>query len=376
MNDPRIHALTMPKWGLSMSEGRIAAWLVDEGIEVGPGVEIVDIETEKAASGLEPTVSGVLRRRVSQQGEVVPVGGLIAIIAESSVQDEELDRFIVDFRAKFVPSIAAEEVAGPAPEIVDTGEGRIRYLLRGDSSGLPAILLHGFGGDLNNWRFNHETLASNRPVYALDLPAHGGSFAIREFQGVSDFATALSDFMAAKKLDRAHLVGHSMGGSVVLSFAGQFPERIASLTLIASGGLGEEIGNDYIQGFITASRRRDIKPVLEKLFANRSLVNEKLIEDVLRYKRLDGVVQNLQAIAARFCPGGRQSTVLLDAVTRVKVPIMAIWGAEDQVIPLAHTRALPANVEIHVLPETGHMPHVEAALQVNRLLESFWKRSD
>jgi pyruvate dehydrogenase E2 component (dihydrolipoamide acetyltransferase) len=376
MNDTRIHALTMPKWGLSMTEGRISAWLVEEGTGVGPGVEIVDIETEKAASGLEPSARGVLRRKVSQLGEVVPVGGLIAVIAESSVHNEEVDAFIADFRARFVPAAAAEEAAGPAPEMVEVGGFKLRYLLRGGASGLPAILLHGFGSDLNNWRFNHEILASGRPVYAMDLPAHGGSSAVPEFQGLADYVRALGAFMEAKKLDRAHLAGHSMGGAVALSFAAQFPGCVASLTLMSSAGLGEEIDGNYIQGFITASRRRDMRPVLEKLFANRSLVNEGLIEEVLKYKRLDGVVQNLQAVAARFCPGGRQSTVLLDAVARLTGPTMAIWGAEDQVIPVAHTRTLPANVEVHILPETGHMPHTEAASQVNRLLESFWNRTE
>ena len=56
--DSRIYALTMPKWGLSMKKGQIASWLVDLGSAVGPGIEVVDIETEKVTSGLEPSQAG------------------------------------------------------------------------------------------------------------------------------------------------------------------------------------------------------------------------------------------------------------------------------------------------------------------------------
>ena len=124
MDGARIHALTMPKWGLAMTEGRIAAWLVDEGAEVGPGVEVVDIETEKIASGLESPERGILRQRIAQPNETVPVGGLVAIIAEASVSDAEIGAFIADFRSRFIPTAAREEVAGAVPEQFRSTESR------------------------------------------------------------------------------------------------------------------------------------------------------------------------------------------------------------------------------------------------------------
>ena len=83
--DSRIYALTMPKWGLSMKKGQIASWLVDLGSAVGPGIEVVDIETEKVTSGLEPSQAGILRHKTAAAGAEVPVGGLIGIVAEPSV---------------------------------------------------------------------------------------------------------------------------------------------------------------------------------------------------------------------------------------------------------------------------------------------------
>src|SRR5205809_5186844 len=93
-----LHALTMPKWGLSMTEGKVAGWLVDEGVEVDPGVELVEIETEKILSALEAPVSGILRRKVARIDDVVPVAGLLAVIADSSGPDVQIDLFIADFQ--------------------------------------------------------------------------------------------------------------------------------------------------------------------------------------------------------------------------------------------------------------------------------------
>lgn len=90
----QIHKLTMPKWGLTMEEGTVAAWLVEEGSQVEPGTEIVEIETDKSAQPVEITVSGVLRRKVVAEGDVAPVGALIAVIADPSVSDADIDAFI------------------------------------------------------------------------------------------------------------------------------------------------------------------------------------------------------------------------------------------------------------------------------------------
>ena len=169
-----IQKLTMPKWGLSMREGKVGDWLVEEGTEVQPGIEVVEIETEKIASALEASQAGILRRKVAKPGQVVPVAGLVAVIADASVPDSEIDAFIADFQATFVPEEAEEEIAGPKPEMEEVYGQTLRYLRRGEG-GEPAILIHGFGGDLNNWLFNHESLSANRAVYALDLPGHGGS---------------------------------------------------------------------------------------------------------------------------------------------------------------------------------------------------------
>ena len=72
MADEQIHAVTMPKWGLSMTEGRVVEWQVEEGSPVQPGDELLDVETDKIAGAVEATEAGVLRRRVARPDQLVP----------------------------------------------------------------------------------------------------------------------------------------------------------------------------------------------------------------------------------------------------------------------------------------------------------------
>ena len=108
----------------------------------------------------------------------------------------------------------------------------------GDGDGPPIVMLHGFGGDLNNWMFNQPMLAAGRTAYALDLPGHGQS--AKDVGGGTVDALTLSviAWMEAVEVDRAHLVGHSMGGAVALNLALNEPHRVASLTLVAPAGAG------------------------------------------------------------------------------------------------------------------------------------------
>lgn len=95
----RINVLTLPKWGLSMQEGCISNWHVEQGANVTRGEEIVDIETEKINNTFEAPASGVLRRQLAKEGDEIKVGALFGIIADPDVGDDEIDRFIAEFDA-------------------------------------------------------------------------------------------------------------------------------------------------------------------------------------------------------------------------------------------------------------------------------------
>ena len=365
----RIEKLGMPKWGLSMTEGTVIAWLVEEGAELAVGDEVAEVETEKINGVVESPTAGLLRRRVAAVGDVVPVGGLLGVVADAAVPDGDIDRFVEEFQASFVPE-EAEEEAGPAPETVAVEAGNLRFMRQGED-GEPLVLLHGFGGDLNNWLFTAPALAGQHVVYALDLPGHGGS--TRDVgSGDLDFlAGAVEQFLDSQELGRVHLAGHSLGGLVAASVALAAPERVGSLALVASAGLGDEINREYIEGFIAAERRRELKPVLVLLFADPGLVTRQLVDDVLKYKRIDGVDEALRAIAGKLFGQGGQRVVIAGRLPELEVPLLVVWGREDRIIPAAHTERAPEGAEVHVLDGQGHSPHMEAAGDFNRIVEGF-----
>jgi pyruvate dehydrogenase E2 component (dihydrolipoamide acetyltransferase) len=363
-----ITKIGMPKWGMTMTEGKLISWLVDEGDDVDEGDELCEIESEKIAGELESPGAGVLRRRVVSAGEKVPVGGLLGVIADADVADGDIDAFVEEFQASFVAPEDAEDV-GPQPEDVEVGGRRLRFLAMGEGDGVPVVFAHGFGGDLNNWLFNSEKLSEGRVTYALDLPGHGGSS--KDVSGFAELVEALDGFLTDRGIARAHLVGHSMGGAVVLRFAADHPDRVASLTLIDSAGLGADINDDYVSGFIEAGRRRELKGVLQLLFADDSLVTRQMVDDVLKYKRTAGVDAALQALADDMFADGTQTVDLRSELDGLDLPVLIIWGAQDQIIPATQAQDLPDGVEVHVLDDQGHSPHMEAANAVNRLIGGF-----
>lgn len=369
-----IKPVGMPKWGLSMKQGLLNDWLVEEGAHVDVGEDIAEVETEKINGVVEAPAAGVVRRRVASAGAMVPVGGLLAVLADADVPDEEIDRWVADFQARFDATAAAAEAEEAGPETAEAGGRRIRFLERGGQAGDPVILLHGFGGDLNNWLFTLPALAEAHRVIAVDLPGHGGSVKDVGSGQLDDLVDALAAFLDARGLAAVHLVGHSLGGLVAMGLALRDRTRVRSLTLVASAGFGPEIDRAYLDGFIRASGRKDLKPVLQRLFADPDQVTRQMVDDVLKYKRLDGVDAALRAVRDALFPEDGQRHVLLDDVAKLDLPLLVVWGAQDAVVPAAHARKAPPTAQVHVLDGAGHSPHMEAAGEVNRLLLDFLGR--
>ena len=363
----QITPILMPKWGLSMREGKLAVWHVSEGDQIAPGDEIMDVETDKIANVVEAADGGLLRRIVATEGETLPVRALLAVMAPASVAEDEIDAYVASYQTPATGD--GDEDAGPAHHFADLPMGRIRYAER-PGEGVPLILIHGFGGDLDNWLFNIDALAETAPVYALDLPGHGQSVKSARPAGLDLMVSTVIAFMDHLGIGRAHLAGHSMGGLVAGTLAARHPDRAASVTLICAAGLGPEINADYIDGFVQATGRRDLKPVLAHLFNDQSLVSRAMVEDLLKYKRLDGVPDFLAELAGNLFRQGRQAEQLAEALAASGVPAQVIWGEADAVIPAAHAESLPG-ASRHVIPDAGHMVQMEQSAEVNRLIRDF-----
>lgn len=360
--DERIQRVTMPKWGLSMKTGKITEWLVEEGQPVTTGADLAEIETEKIAGTLESTYDGVLRAVVAGVGSEAPVGGTIAVVAPVEVPDSDIEAVAAAAREE-LSSGAVEEPTGPSVETLDVDGRSISYATSG-TGGDVVVLVHGYGGDKNSWLFVQEPLADGRTVHALDLPGHGTSDKDVGDGSLDTLARTLIGFLDAVGVERAHLVGHSLGGAVVVAAAADAPERVRSLTLVAPAGFGSEIDADYLRGFADAASRRELKPHLGKLFADEGLVTRQLVEDLLKYKRIDGVDAALHTLLGTLLDGDAQAIDAAGLLGSVRVPTAVVWGRADRVLSSSNADAVGESVPVRIIDAAGHLVHMEASASV------------
>jgi pyruvate dehydrogenase E2 component (dihydrolipoamide acetyltransferase) len=166
---------------------------------------------------------------------------------------------------------------------------------------------------------------------------------------------------------------------ILTSHAGSLPRPDALIEAKRAREAGEvpdERGYDdvlrqSVDGFVRASRRRDATEVLGLLVDDPALVSRAMVEDVLRYKRLDGVSAALAKIAAAWFAGGRQSLDLTSRIAALTMPVQLVWGRNDRIIPVAHAEALAARLPVHIIDAAGHLPHMEKAAEVNRMIGEF-----
>ena len=362
MTNDQIKRVTMPKWGLSMESGRLIEWLVSEGDEIEKGQDVAEIDTDKIVAVLESTCSGVVRALVVETMVDVPVGGTIAVVAPADVPQEEIDAVVAEAKEQLV-SGDIEDVSGPEVAEVDVDGRSISYAVLGDteSEATPVVFVHGYGGDKNSWLFVQEPISADRATYALDLPGHGDSSKDVGDGSVATLASSLVGFLNELGLSRVHLVGHSTGGAVATVAAADPAAlgKVASLTLISPVGYGPDVNAGYIRGFAEAETRRELKPHLQQLFADQSQVNRQLIDDLLKYKRLDGVDAALALIVAALLDGEKSAVDVTAEQASFGGKTVAVWGAEDKVIPASNSGSLEGKATVHTVDGAGHMAHIE-----------------
>ena len=250
-----------------------------------------------------------------------------------------------------------------------------RYLTAGND-GPPLVLLHGVGDNALDWRWVAPALARSHRVYAPDLPGAGES-AKPEDADYSPvfFERFVAAFLDALGIERAAVVGNSLGGLAALRLALSEPERVAALGLVASAGLGRRVNPALrslsVPGYgrlATAwgkTRPGAAQRALGRaglVFASSRRVPREWLGEQYRLARLPGFLEaQLATVRAQVGLRG-QREVLVNRLPDLRMPTLVVWGARDRVVPRSHARGAAARLRrghLEIFPDCGHLPQVE-----------------
>ncbi len=231
-------------------------------------------------------------------------------------------------------------------------------------------------------------LAEHFTVVAPDLLGHGRSGKPRADYSLGGYANGMRDLLTVLGIDRATVVGHSLGGGVAMQYAYQFPERTERLALVAPGGLGPEVswairsltlpGAGTLVGLVSL---RPWRPVVAGTMRALSRTGVRQLRDL---EEVAAIYENLSDPAARAAVRhvvravvdwkGQIVTMTDRAYLTRLMPMCVVWGSHDQVIPVDHAGTVEAyapGAEVHVMDGCAHFPHKERPDEFAAILTDF-----
>ena len=396
--------------GEYMESVTVVEWAVDAGAQVRKGDVVVTVETAKAATEIEAPCDGILTRILAEPGEEIALTAALGLVGadaddvafDADEEPEDASEPVArpaqqparqaDASGRIVASPAARKTAerlgvdlarlaptsptgriklrdveayagttpgaAPAPLNAADEPGPLHIIRGGADAGTPVVLLHGFASDAQAWHPLDRTLGAGRPVIRIDLPNHGRS-PKRRVGGFKRLAREVVEAFDGLDLDRAHVVGHSLGGACALALADIRAPRLASLTMIAPAGLGPAIDATVLDGLARASKPESLAPWLKAMVADPDLITDAFAAAAMAARSDPALRAGQQAMMADLFPDGTQGFSLAAALGRLEIPARIVWGRADPVLPWRDALRAPGHVGLHLIEGVGHLPQLE-----------------
>lgn len=275
---------------------------------------------------------------------------------------------------------------GPEVQFVTVHGHRRAFVKVG--SGPALLLLHGLGCDHRTWQPVLKALARRHTVIAPDLLGHGASDKPRADYSVGGYANGMRDLLAFLGIDRATVLGHSLGGGVAMQFAYQFPELTERLVLVAPGGFGPEVspmirvvsspGFHQVTGLLTLPGVRHLGVATMTALSRtglpmtRDLGEVASIFDSFKDPRTRTAIGHVVRAVVDW--KGQIIATSDRAYLADDLPMCVVWGDSDHVIPTWHAEVagrLAPHARVEIIPNAGHFPHRDHPDRFVRIVSSF-----
>ncbi len=248
---------------------------------------------------------------------------------------------------------------------------KIHYLEGG--AGRPIIFLHGLGGSAEGMRSLATPFAAQARVLVPDQIGFGASEKPAVDYSLETLVDFLDRFMTELGIDRAALVGHSMGARVACLFTLAHPDRVDRLALLSGSGHRPNL-DPAVQAalnFHTVAGARRLQKLL--YFNDAQHSSESEAQEVFAKRPRSGVAYTISRIQESYARGEGY----VDDLSAIRAPTLILWGKEDEIAPVGAAEKARRQIEgsrLVVLERCGHLPMIEAAAETERALREFFAR--
>ena len=281
------------------------------------------------------------------------------------------NRLFIGF-ATILFSVCSVAAQSQQEKTVSVYGAKINYVEAGDPAKPTVILLHGLGGNLQNWVFTIPALSANYHVIAPDQIGFGKSDRLMLKFRVGTYVDFLDKFMSELKIEKASLVGNSLGGWVAAMTAMKYPNRVEKIVLADAAGL-KPADVDLAQVYaLNYSTRDEVRQLVKLVFYNQALFgSDAFIEQSMnvRVAANDGYTINSLIESIK-----RNEDFLNGRLGEIKKPTLVVWGKQDMLLKVADGEQFKREItgsELVVFDQCGHVPMVEKAADFNKAVLAF-----